>query len=556
MPSMKVGLIVDAGAQPYLVWDLVEKSKRSDDYSIDLLIVQQLAAARGDEAMHKVYGYVAGKGVRRFLERLMLAAIQLVEKLRVAGNPGYKAVLRQKPLNEIAVPTVFVTPVGSGRDPGYRYSEQDIERIRSGGLDVLVRCGSGRPGGEIRDICKHGILSFRHASSEHDGTAPPGFGEVLERRPSTGFMILRQAGNSDADEVLFKGELATCPVYVENLCKLYAKSNVFMDHVLKRIAGDDPPAVESVTAGATFFTAPSVLMQFKYLYRTAWHTAKKAYWKLTSQDWRWGVAYQHVDDWMTASLSQSQVIDNPANGFLADPFVFRKDGQDVIFVEEYDYGRKLGHIAAYEVSESGYEALGNVLVEPFHLSYPFLLEADGKLFMCPETSEARDIRMYECVEFPLKWKFHEVLIPNVSATDSSIFFRDGYWWLLTNIDTADLGDFSSELHVFYADRFDSENWHRHPSNPVVFDSNCARNGGLLFDEEGAVYRVFQRQGFDIYGEAMGVAKIDVLTPTDYAETVVLRIEPDFFDDIGGTHTYSCRDRLMALDFVKMQKVPR
>ena len=33
------------------------------------------------------------------------------------------------------------------------------------------------------------------------------------------------------------------------------------------------------------------------------------------------------------------------------------------------------------------------LHEPFHLSFPYLFEHDGALFMCPETSENRDIRI-------------------------------------------------------------------------------------------------------------------------------------------------------------------
>ena len=65
-----------------------------------------------------------------------------------------------------------------------------------------------------------------------------------------------------------------------------------------------------------------------------------------------------------------------------------------------------------------------MLEENFHLSYPFLFHHEKELYMCPETHEAKDIRLYKCVDFPLKWKFAKTLIKNVSAVDTNIFYKD------------------------------------------------------------------------------------------------------------------------------------
>ena len=54
--------------------------------------------------------------------------------------------------------------------------------------------------------------------------------------------------------------------------------------------------------------------------------------------------------------------------------------------------------------------LGPVLEENFHLSFPYIFEYKDKIFMCPETHQKKEIRIYICEDFPLKWKFHKTLI--------------------------------------------------------------------------------------------------------------------------------------------------
>ena len=70
--------------------------------------------------------------------------------------------------------------------------------------------------------------------------------------------------------------------------------------------------------------------------------------------------------------------------------------------------------------------------------------------MCPETSEMKDIRLYRCLDFPLKWELEKTLIKDVSAVDSNIFEFNEKWWMLTNIDSSDSGEHCSELHLFYS----------------------------------------------------------------------------------------------------------
>ena len=43
MRKLSVGYVVDDGSQPSLIYDLIEKSKSAEHYSIDYLIVQTFA---------------------------------------------------------------------------------------------------------------------------------------------------------------------------------------------------------------------------------------------------------------------------------------------------------------------------------------------------------------------------------------------------------------------------------------------------------------------------------------------------------------------------------
>ena len=222
------------------------------------------------------------------------------------------------------------------------------------------------------------------------------------------------------------------------------------------------------------------------------------------------------------------------------------------FVEDYSYISQRGCISAYEIDAEGYRELGPVVDEPFHLSYPFLIEYENQLYMCPETNRNKDIRLYRCEDFPGKWVYHKTLIENVVASDTNIFRKGNKWWMMTNIDSSALGDNVSEVHIFYSDAPDSNTWTPHSKNPVIFDSGFARNGGLIVEGE-KVFRVFQKQGFDMYGQAMGVSLIEGLSDEDYRESVVFEIPPKFFKGISGTHSLAYKDGLLAIDFVKRER---
>jgi len=555
MKKLRVGYILDNSDQSFFIWEAINQSKNSDAYSVEALIIQNTVDknSKSKGLFLKAFQYISKRGIKKFIESISFYLILKFEKIATPRNAKYRDFYLKYSLDKFDYSKFYVNPNISDSGLNYSFGKEDLNTIKNLDLDLLVRGGSGILRGDILTICKFGIISFHHSNNAINRGGPPGFWEVFNREPSTGFIIQKLLNELDGGDVLFKGSFPTSFLYTLNLSNLYFNSNIFLHLLIERISMNNalPKAYSKSPYTFQHFTLPSMYQQMAYLIKTFVHGMKKILGKVRGKVYRWGIAYQFVDDWKNAVLWRSKVIKNPPNRFLADPFVKVKNGRVIVFVEDYDYSLSKGKISAYELFKSGYKELGCVLEENFHLSFPFIFEEDGSLYMCPETKENNDIRVYKCVNFPLQWELHKILFSDVKAVDTTIFKYNQKYWLLSNIDSTSLGNCGSELHLFYADSFESNEWKSHPNNPIIFDSLTARNGGFITDN-GDLYRVFQTPGFNIYGKSMGIAKITELSDSNYQEELSFNITPDFFKNIKGTHTFSHDDGVLLFDFVKYE----
>ena len=78
--------------------------------------------------------------------------------------------------------------------------------------------------------------------------------------------------------------------------------------------------------------------------------------------------------------------------------------------------------------------------------------------------------------------------------------------LMSNIDSSSLKHEGSELHLFYSDAFDSENWQPHDNNPVVFSSDRGRNVNGILANGDDIFRFIKKNAFGLYGESTWVLK--------------------------------------------------
>ena len=554
--KLKVGIIVDDIDQSYLIYDFYKKSLESDCYDVEYLIIQKSHNLNIKNFFNKLLIYVKKKGIRRFIDRVFFEIIDLIESSLIKKKDKFKKFFLKHPISKFDVKKINVIPETSSSKLYYHYKSEDIENIKNLNLDLLIRGGSGILKGEILSVCRLGIISFHHGDNDFYRGGPPGFWEVYNREPSTGFVIQRLNEVLDGGDVIFKGNIPTSFLYKINVCKLYLKSSVFLHKTLENLSKSNSNLDfnKKETYKSKIYKIPTAYISILYLYKTLILGTRKILNKIFGRSLKWNVAYQFINEWKNPTLSKSMIIKNPKNSFLADPFVIKYNNKTVIFVEDYSFKNRKGKISAYEINSKSYKKLGTVIEEEFHLSYPFLIEDKEDLFMVPETHQTKDIRIYRCTEFPLKWKLHKILISDIGAVDTNIFKFNNKYWLFTNLDTSNSSDYSSELHIFYADNIESSEWKPHALNPVIFDSKKARNGGMIYSEKKHTYRVFQKQGFDNYGESIGISRIKTLTENEYEEEIYMNVMPDFFKKISGTHSFSYNSGVLVNDFATNESI--
>jgi len=553
--ELKIGLIADDIFVSKYHFQLVENAKKIDSVAITHLITQKTNRVE-KSILSRAFKLLFKFKISILLQRTLFLLIRIVENFLLRRGQYFDH-FRKISLEELVPNIVSVEPLISKSGLVYRYSVENIDKIKSLNLDVLIMFGSGILKGDLLSSSKYGVISFHHGDSRFNRGSPAGFWEVYSKKPTTGFVIQRLTEELDGGDVLFRGHFLTQYYYYLNQAVLYHRSNHYMLKLLSDLAMTRtlPPIMDPEIYFNQLFRLPTPFQLFKYAANFVYRfTAKQISRKIFKFDNRWELAFSRVD-WQDLVMWRSTRIKNPRNHFLADPFLINENGEDFCFVEDFDYTKNKGCIAVYQLEEQSTRRLGEAIVEPFHLSFPYLFRYNGKLFMCPETYKNNDIRVYECVDFPLKWKLSNVLMRDIAAADTMIFEKDEKWWMFTNIDPTESGDLCYELDIFYSDNPLSTNWTPHPKNPIYCDASMARNGGLLY-KNNSIYRVSQQHGFDQYGTGFTINKICILNTKDYSEEKITAIEPNFFKHIQGCHHIDSKNNLTVFDYVKFSKITR
>ena len=239
----------------------------------------------------------------------------------------------------------------------------------------------------------------------------------------------------------------------------------------------------------------------------------------------------------------------PPDRYWADPFILQRNELYYVFIEEKIYETKLGHIACLVLDSNGMILSSQkVLQKPYHLSYPFLFEYDGQLYMMPESAQNRSLDVYRCVHFPDQWEHARTLMQDVYVVDATLFEYDGKWWLFANIKMHEASSSLDSLFLYYADSPISSNWTPHPMNPIVVDIHTARPAGWIFKHQGNLYRPSQDNSVR-YGYALNFNRITKLDQTEYEEVLELRFAPTRKKGILATHTFSKTAGLTVIDAV-------
>lgn len=237
----------------------------------------------------------------------------------------------------------------------------------------------------------------------------------------------------------------------------------------------------------------------------------------------------------------------PKDRYWGDPFVVQRGDCYYIFIEEKLYGTGLGRIACLTLDAQGDLLSQQVVLErPYHLSYPFVFEHGGEMYMMPESAAHRTVELYRCSHFPDRWEFVKNLLTDVYAVDATLLEHGGKCWLFANI-KAPRGSSLDALSLFHAPDVFAEEWHPHPRNPIVWDLRSARPGGRIFIQDGKLVRPSQDSSRR-YGYALKFNRITALSETEYAETTEKAFTPAQSKYLA-THTFNQAGDLTVIDAI-------
>jgi hypothetical protein len=545
--KFRIALLLDRLSVSYSVKELFDWAQAQPDIEVCGLVLHPHSTipVRG---LGKLRQLATKNGWYWAISHAAYAFVVRLEKLYLQRRAFNRERLASYSIEHPVV--VTIVPQVSTSGLVYRFSDEDVDKVRALDAHVLLSCGSGLLKGDILRASRYGIVSVHHGDNRVNRGGPPAYWEVLERQPSTGFSVQRLTEELDGGEVLCRGSIRTAPLHLVNQINLYQRANVCLKKTVRDLLTGNGTAEVAMVYDRHPYQVPLLHDTAWYVLKTAGFGCRKLWRKARDVQERWSVAYA-FGPWQSAALWRAKTIPNPPDRFLADPFALEHQGSHYVFVEDYCYRTHKAVISAYRVGHSGAERLGVVIEEDFHLSFPCVFRHAGQIYMVPESAQNGDIRLYRCVAFPMQWEVAKVLIRGLTAVDTLLFEQEGKWWMLSTPSHTPDGMNDAELHLFEADSLFGE-WKAHAHNPVMLDASRGRNGGLLRNGS-AVYRVAQRHGFGEYGKGSTIYRIDALTPR-YSETYVQDIDPHFLPGLKGTHHMHHDGGLLVFDYVRDERV--
>ncbi|MGE6738765.1 glucosamine inositolphosphorylceramide transferase family protein [Allorhizobium pseudoryzae] len=217
--------------------------------------------------------------------------------------------------------------------------------------------------------------------------------------------------------------------------------------------------------------------------------------------------------------------DLPDDGrrFYADPFPFVHQGKLTLFVEDFIHKLGKGIISAVDFVDG--RPAGKpvpVLEHNCHLSYPFIFEEEGQIWMVPETSGNGTIELFRATAYPGGWVKEADLVTGLTCSDATLVRHGNLWWMFATVRDGG-GAFSDALHLWSAPDFRGP-WTTHAANPVLIDIATARPAGRMVVRDGRLLRPVQdcRRG---YGAALAIARVTKLDHEGFAQVVEAMIGP-------------------------------
>lgn len=394
---------------------------------------------------------------------------------------------------------------------------------------------------------RHGIW-FTDATDAAPGYA--GLRPLLNDQPVSSITLFRRSHRDAMPEAIASAAVNIKFIAARNARFIEEKSVTLIMRELKRVAAGIQPLEQTAKMLFVAPAEPRLAEVLGYLARMSAELLRRIWLRLCERlGFRPGMFCLHLSegDPKTFDPAQALAVKPRGNCYHADPFLWLHQDQTWCFFEIFDYAAGTGRIGAGRLEADELVDVRTVLEPGYHLSFPFLFEHAGALFMMPESCATRRIELWRCTAFPDCWELHSTALEGLNPADSTLAQIGGQWWLFTNLSDDPFGDMNSELHLFRADSPMLERLEPHLLNPVVFDSRSARNAGRIVLRDGIPWRPAQDNAHGTYGYGLKLMRIEELTDRSYRESLGRTIAPNFTQGIIGCHHIDSRDDRIVFD---------
>jgi hypothetical protein len=540
---LRIGLMLDSFTTSAWIEKIVDDIQSSDFSRVEMVIMNSPAQQQRPSFSTRL---------KNHWKRTLFHLYEKADYAKHKADPDSRA---SRDLTQTLrdVPLLKVNPVRKGFTD--RFNENDIAQIRAANLDVIFRFGFRIIRGEILQTPRHGVWSFHHDDNQEYRGGPPLFWEIKERNPVSGTILQVLTDSLDGGRVIYRGHSST------NFSSLYLNRNPVYwktaEYAMRRLRDLHTRGSEYLQSLDTYnekltyergiYKTPDTLQMAAFIARQQYRRVRAGVSsRLRGGEFQWFVAIR--------SKSPARSFDDPTgyrimrppkDRFYADPFVVARNGKTYMFLEDYRYREGRAVISCSEIDATGNPGEPvEVLRRPYHLSYPFLFEHDGQMYMIPESKSNRTVELYRAEDFPSRWSLETVLMKDVFAVDATIHVADGRVWMFTGLSNGRYSN-SDELGLFYAESLFGP-WQPHSGNPVISDVRRSRPAGALFHDNGRLIRPSQDCA-RAYGYGLRFSEVLVLNERDYKEQSVAYLGPEWTNDNLGTHTYSRTDQFEVID---------
>lgn len=555
--KLRIGLLLDGYNTSAWMYKIIEKIQQSYYAEIALAVINNnalktatLSANRG--LLNKIKnnrGRLFYLAIRKALEVIY----SLLIERRTYLPDAFKKMDLTYILNDI--PAIKVRPIQKGFFD--RLHENDINLVKSYNVDIFIRAGFKLLSGEILNSSKYGIWSFHHGDNYVNRGGPAGFWESMENWPETGSILQILTEDLDNGIVLYRSFSCTNAFSVkDNRNNYFWKSLSFMTRKIEELYNKGEK--EFFQEVDNYNQHPLFYSNRLYVKPTNSELAKLTFFKIFKKMeilfnnkftfGQWILMFDLKSEF-SSSLWRYKKIIPPKDRFWADPHAIYKNNMYYIFIEEYLYKLKKGHISVIIMDESGkHKEPVKILDKLYHISYPFIFEHENEYYMIPETLSNNTIELYKCIGFPYCWEWKMNLMEDIKALDATLLYHRDKWWMFVNIIENEGASGDDELFLFYSENLFTNKWKSHPRNPIVSDCKTARPAGKIFEKDGRLYRPSQNCSVG-YGFGFNISHIELLDEYNYKEKVVSMVKPNWSKNIFATHTFNRVNSLHIIDAV-------